>query len=124
MEKVKLADELTEEICPECGKPLVIKIGRYGKFVACSGYPECKYTKAFQIKIGVRCPQCGGELVERMSKKKRVFYGCSNYPDCQFATNFRPLPQPCPNCGGLLTLYREKWAKCTKCEYRGKLEEK
>jgi len=123
MEKVKLADELTEEICPECGKPLVIKIGRYGKFVACSGYPECKYTKAFQIKIGVSCPQCGSELVERLSKKKRVFYGCSNYPDCQFATNFRPLPQPCPNCGGLLTLYRGKLAKCTKCEYKGKVVE-
>jgi len=123
MAKVKLAEELTEEICPECGKPLVIKIGRYGKFLACSGYPECKYTKAFQVKIGVRCPQCGGELVERMSKKKRVFYGCSNYPDCQFATNFKPLPQPCPTCGGLLTLYREKWAKCIKCDYRGKLQQ-
>ena len=123
MEKVKLADELTEEICPECGKPLVIKIGRYGKFLACSGYPECKYTKAFQVKIGVSCPRCGSELVERMSKKKRVFYGCSNYPHCQFATNFRPLPLPCPNCGGLLTLYRGKLAKCTKCEYKGKLQE-
>jgi DNA topoisomerase-1 len=123
MEKVKLAEELTGEICPECGQPLVIKMGRYGKFVACSGYPECKYTKPYQVKIGVKCPQCGGELLERMSKKKRVFYGCSNYPDCQFATNFRPLPQPCPNCGGLLTLYREKWAKCSKCDYRGKLEE-
>ena len=123
MEKVKLADELTEEICPECGKPLVIKIGRYGKFLACSGYPECKYTKAFQVKIGVSCPQCGSELVERMSKKKRVFYGCSNYPHCQFATNFRPLPQPCPKCGGLLTLYHGKLAKCTKCEYKGKLQQ-
>ncbi len=123
MEKVKLAEELTGEICPECGKPLVIKMGRYGKFVACSGYPECKYTKPYQVKIGVKCPQCGGELLERLSKKKRVFYGCSNYPKCTFATNFRPLPQPCPNCGGLLTLYREKWAKCSKCEYKGKLEE-
>jgi DNA topoisomerase-1 len=123
MEKVKLAEELTGEICPECGKPLIIKMGRYGKFVACSGYPECKYTKPYQVKIGVKCPQCGGELLERMSKKKRIFYGCSNYPDCQFATNFRPLPQPCPNCGGLLTLYQGKLAKCTKCEYRGKLEE-
>jgi len=123
MEKVKLADELTGEICPECGQPLVIKLGRYGKFVACSGYPECKYTKPYQVKIGVKCPQCGGELLERMSKKKRVFYGCSNYPDCQFATNFRPLPQPCPNCGGLLTLYQGKLAKCTKCEYKGKLQQ-
>jgi DNA topoisomerase-1 len=123
MAKVKLADELTEEICPECDKPLVIKMGRYGKFLACSGYPECKYTKPYQIKIGVNCPQCGNELVERLTKKKRVFYGCSNYPACQFATNFRPLPQPCPNCGGLLTLYRGKWPKCTKCDYKGKLQQ-
>ncbi|TET17113.1 MAG: type I DNA topoisomerase [Dehalococcoidia bacterium] len=123
MAKVKLADELTEEICPDCGKPLVIKIGRYGKFLACSGYPECKYTKSFQVKIGVSCPQCGSELVERLSKKKRVFYGCSNYPNCQFATNFRPIPQPCPKCSGLLTLYRGKWTKCTKCDYKGKLRQ-
>jgi len=121
MEKVKLADELTEEICPECGKLLVIKLGRYGKFLACSGYPECKYTKSYQVKLGVNCPECGNELVERLSKKKRVFYGCSNYPDCRFATNFRPLPQPCPKCGSLLTEYRGKQSKCTKCDYKGKL---
>ncbi len=121
IEKVKLADELTEEACPQCGKPLAIKVGRYGKFLACSGYPECKYTAPFQVKTGVKCPQCGGELLEKISKKKRVFYGCSNYPDCQFATNFKPLLQPCPKCGGLLTIYRGRWAKCTKCEYRGKL---
>jgi len=123
MDRVKLADELTEEICPKCGKPLVVKFGRYGKFLACSGYPECKYTQAFQIKTGVKCPECGSELVEKISKKKRVFYGCSNYPNCQFATNFKPLPQPCPKCGGLLTLYRQRWAKCSKCEYRGKVGE-
>jgi len=123
MARVKLAPELTEELCPNCGKPLAIKTGRYGKFLACSGYPECKYTKPYQIKIGVKCPQCGSELVERLSKKKRIFYGCSNYPDCKFATNFRPLPQPCPSCGGLLTLYRGKWTKCTKCEYKGKLQQ-
>jgi len=123
IEKVKLADELTEEICPECGKPLAIKTGRYGKFLACSGYPECKYTRSFQIKLGVSCPECGSELVEKVNKKKRTFYGCSNYPECQFATNFKPLPQPCPNCGSLLTLYRQKWAKCSKCEYKGKLQQ-
>jgi len=123
IEKVKLADELTEETCPECGKPIVIKTGRYGKFLACSGYPECKYTKSFQIKTGVSCPECGSELVERVSKKKRTFYGCSNYPNCQFATNLRPLPQPCPKCGSLLTLYRQKWAKCIKCDYKGKLKQ-
>jgi DNA topoisomerase-1 len=123
MEKVKLADELTEEICPECGKPLAIKTGRYGRFLACSGYPECKYTRSFQVKIGVSCPQCGSELVKRVNKKKRTFYGCSNYPNCQFATNFKPLPHPCPKCGSLLTLYRTKWAKCSKCEYKGKLQQ-
>jgi len=122
MEKVKL-EELTDEICPECGKPLVIKTGRYGKFLACSGYPGCKYTKSFQVKVGVKCPQCGGELVERKTKKKRVFYGCSNYPDCKFILNARPLPQPCPQCGGLLTVYRRNLTKCTKCEYKGKLKE-
>ena len=122
MEKVKL-EEVTEEICPECNKPLVIKFGRYGKFVACSGYPECKYTKPFLVKIGVKCPQCGGEIVERLSKKKRTFYGCSKYPDCHFAINLRPLPKPCPKCGGLLTIYRRNWTKCTKCEYRGKIKE-
>jgi DNA topoisomerase-1 len=122
MEKVKL-EEPTDEICPECGKPLVIKTGRYGKFLACSGYPECKYTKSFQVKVGVKCPQCGGELVERKTKKKRVFYGCSNYPDCKFILNARPLPQPCPQCGGLLTVYRRNLVKCTKCEYRGRIGE-
>ncbi|MFC2065991.1 type I DNA topoisomerase [Chloroflexota bacterium] len=119
MEKVKLADELTDETCPQCGKPIVIKMGRFGKFMACSGFPDCKYTKSFQVKIGAKCPDCGGELLERMSKKKRIFYGCSNYPECQFATNLKPLPQPCPKCGGLLTLYRGKQAKCIKCEYKG-----
>ncbi len=123
MEKVKLADEPAGEDCPECDKPLVIKTGRYGKFVACSGYPECKYTKGFQIRTGVSCPQCGGELVQRLSRKKRTFYGCSNYPNCQFATNLRPLPQPCPKCGGLLTQYRRNWVKCTKCNYKGKTPE-
>ncbi len=123
IDKVKLADELTDEICPKCGKPMAIKMGRYGKFLACSGYPECKSTKPYLVKIGVNCPQCGSELIERMSKKKRIFYGCSNYPECRFATNFRPLPQPCPRCGGLLTLYMGKLAKCTKCEYKGKLQQ-
>ena len=124
VEKVKLADELTDELCPKCGKPMAIKMGRFGKFLACSGYPECKSTKPYLVKIGVNCPQCGSELIERMSKKKRIFYGCSNYPECRFGTNLRPLPQPCPQCGGLLTLYMGKLAKCTKCEYKGKIEGK
>ena len=123
MERVKLPDEATDETCPQCGKPLVVKTGRYGKFLACSGYPECKFTKSHQVKTGVSCPECGSELVERISRKRRTFYGCSNYPKCQFATNQKPLPQPCPKCGGLLTQYRGKWTKCLKCDYKGRLEE-
>jgi len=120
-EKVKLADELTDEVCPNCGKPIAIKMGRFGKFLACTGFPECKYTKPFQIKTGAKCPECGGDILQRMSKKKRTFYGCSNYPKCRFITNSKPLPQPCPECGGLLTVARGNQAKCTKCDYKGKL---
>ncbi len=119
-EKVKLADEETGDPCPKCGKPLIVKTGRFGKFIACSGFPECKHTQSYQIKVGANCPKCGKEIVQRVSKKKRTFYGCSGYPDCDFVTNFRPLPQPCPRCGGLLTRHG-KQAWCTKCEYKGKL---
>ena len=123
-ERVQLTEQVTDEICPKCSKPLVVKIGRYGKFLACSGYPDCKYTQPFRIKTGAKCPvpECGGDLVEKTTKKKRTFYGCSNYPDCDFAINFKPLPQPCPTCGSLLTVYRQKWAKWTKCDHKTRLE--
>ncbi len=122
-EKVQLI-ETTSEVCPRCGKPLVVKYGRYGKFLSCGGYPECKYTQPYQFKTGVKCPKCGkGEIIQKLNKKRRTFYGCSSYPNCDFATNYKPLPQPCPNCGGLLTVYKDKWAKCTKCNYKGKVED-
>jgi DNA topoisomerase I len=122
MERVKLPEETIDETCPNCGKTLVVKTGRFGKFVACPGYPECKFTKRYQIKTGVKCPKCGtGDLLQRVSKKKRTFYGCSNYPNCDFAINQKPLPDPCPKCGSLVTVQREKYAKCTKCDYRAKL---
>jgi DNA topoisomerase I len=120
-EKVKLADEPTGDMCPKCGKPLLIKAGRFGKFIACSGYPECKYTQSFQVKTGAKCPECGKDLIQRVSKKRRTFYGCSGYPDCKFLTNFKPLPQPCPQCNSLLTQHG-KQAWCYKCEYKGKAE--
>ena len=122
VERVKLPVELVDETCPKCGKPLAVKMGRFGKFLACSGYPECKYTQSYQLKTGVKCPECGSELVQRMSKKKRIFYGCSSYPECNFATNYKPLPSPCPKCGGLLTQYRGSSVRCAKCDYKGKLE--
>ncbi len=121
-EKVKIADEETGDPCPKCGKPLIIKTGRFGKFVACSGYPECKHTQSYQVKTGITCPECKqGELVQRVSKKKRTFYGCNRYPDCEFATNLKPIGTPCPQCGGLLG-QRGKQVICTKCEYKGKAE--
>ncbi|MBN2240081.1 MAG: type I DNA topoisomerase [Dehalococcoidales bacterium] len=123
MERVKLPDEVTDEVCPKCGKPMVIKTGRFGKFLACSGYPECKTTKSYQVKTGVECPECGSELIEKVNKKKKKFYGCSNYPNCTFATNYKPLPQKCSKCGGLTTTYRQKWARCIKCGNRDKLQE-
>jgi DNA topoisomerase-1 len=122
-EKVKLPDEPTGEMCPRCGKPLLIKTGRFGKFVACSGYPECKYTQSFQVKVaGAKCPECGKDLIQRMNKRGRTFYGCTGYPDCKFLTNFKPLPYPCPQCGSLLTQHG-KQAWCVKCSYKGKVEE-
>lgn len=123
MERIKLPDEVTGEACPNCGKPMLIKIGRFGKFLACSGYPDCKTTRSYQVKTGVACPECGAELIEKVNKKKKKFYGCSKYPDCTFATNYKPLPQKCSKCGGLTSIYRQKWARCTKCGNRDKLQE-
>lgn len=113
MEKVE--DEPTGELCEECGSPMVFKFGRYGKFIACSNYPNCKNTKPYLVKIGVSCPRCGGELVERRSRKGRRFYGCANYPECDFTVGRRPLPQPCPQCGGLLTIASRRLAQCIEC---------
>jgi DNA topoisomerase-1 len=121
--KVETPVELTDEKCDKCGKPMAIKIGRFGKFLACTGYPECKTTRSYQIKTGVKCPECGAELIQRFNKKRQIFYGCSAYPKCTFAANAKPLPQPCPTCGGLLVEYKEGKAKCTKCNYRSAPEE-
>jgi len=123
MERVKVAEETTDEICSVCGRPMVIKWGRYGKFLSCSGYPECKNSKPFLVKTGVKCPKCGGEVVQKQSKKKRFFYGCANYPDCDFTTPNKPIPQPCPQCGGLLVIRGKKRAKCLKCEASVSLDE-
>lgn len=112
MEEVE--DEPTGELCEECGSPMVFKYGRYGKFIACSNYPQCKNTRSYLEKIGVLCPRCGGELVERRSRKGRRFYGCSNYPECDFTVGRRPLSERCPQCGGLLTASR-KMAQCIEC---------
>ncbi|MGD1994817.1 MAG: DNA topoisomerase, partial [Anaerolineae bacterium] len=121
MPTVQMGDRPTGELCPECGHPLIYKYGRYGKFIGCSNFPNCRYLQPILVRIGVKCPDCGGDLVERRTRRGRTFYGCSNYqgdePDsCKFAVWKRPLPQPCPACGGMLTEARQGWAKCVACE--------
>jgi DNA topoisomerase-1 len=113
----------SEETCPNCSRPMVIRVGRFGKFLACSGYPECKTTMPHAAKIGVACPQCGRDLVKKISKKKRVFYGCSSFPECKFAINRKPIAKRCPNCGNLLVQYRGDWAKCAACQHKVRLSE-
>jgi DNA topoisomerase-1 len=111
IEKVELVDEMTDEICELCGKPMVIKHGRFGEFLACSGYPECKNTKPIVKKIGVKCPQCGKDIVARKSKKGKIFYGCSGYPDCKQVYWNKPVDKKCPQCGSLMTEKKTKNGK-------------
>ena len=108
--------------CPESGHPLVYRQGRFGRFIGCSNYPGCRYTEQILIKVGVTCPKDGGELVEKRTRRGRVFYGCSNYPDCDWTSWKRPIPQPCPHCGGVLVMENKDTAKCTICERTTLLE--
>lgn len=123
MPEVDLQPEETGELCEKCGKPMIIKWGRYGKFIACSGFPDCRNTKSFRVKIGVTCPECGGELVEKKTKRGRIFYSCDNYPECEFSSWKRPIPTPCPKCAGLLVKHKKDMIKCLKCEEEFDVEE-
>ena len=109
--------------CPECGHDLVLRWGRYGKFISCSNFPECRYTEPWLEKIGVKCPKDGGELVERKTRKGRTFYGCANYPECDFTSWKRPLAKPCPACSGLLVVADKNNAQCLNCEERFPLDD-
>src|SRR5260221_965071 len=107
MGRVQKPVEEIDEVCPECGRNLVIRTGRFGRFISGSGFQECRYRRSFVNKTGALCPVCGGDLVERKTKqKKRVFYGCSNYPACNFAIWEKPVPELCPTCGGLMVVPR------------------
>jgi DNA topoisomerase-1 len=97
--KLEIRDEPTDEICPKCGRPMVIKTGRFGRFISCTGYPECKTTRPILKDTGALCPKDGGKIVERKSRKGRIFYGCANYPACDFVSWDRVIPEPCPVCG-------------------------
>ncbi|MCM3386740.1 type I DNA topoisomerase [Ureibacillus chungkukjangi] len=121
MEKIEIKDEPAGEDCEKCGSPMVYKLGRYGKFMACSNFPDCRNTKAIMKPIGVKCPSCDtGEIVERKSKTKRLFYGCNTYPECDFVSWDKPINRPCPKCSSLLVEKKIKKGtqiQCTKCDY-------
>lgn len=122
MQEVEIEDEQTGENCELCGNPMVYKMGRFGKFMACSNFPECRNTKAIVKNIGVKCPKCHeGNIVERKSKKKRLFYGCDRFPACDFVSWDKPLQRPCPKCNGLLVEKKLKkgiQVQCTECQYK------
>ena len=102
LEQVKIEDEVTDVICEQCGRNMVIKYGPHGKFLACPGFPECKNTKPYLEKIGVPCPACGKDIVVKRSKKGRLYYGCENNPECEFMSWQRPSKEKCPSCGGYM----------------------
>jgi len=117
--------EKTEKICPKCGAPLLIRLGKFGRFYACSQFPKCKYTEPLEkITLGIRCPKCRsadrqdkeGEIVEKRTKKRKIFYGCSNWPKCDFALWDRPTGEICPKCGSLLVETKRKQIKCSNKE--------
>ena len=118
MERVKLKDEPAGEDCENCGRPMVIKLGKYGKFLACSGFPECRNARPLLTRIGMTCPTCGeGEIVERRSRKGRTFFGCSRYPECDFVSWNKPVPRPCPACDTpyMVESGRRGQVKCPTC---------
>ena len=113
--KLEIKDEPTDEICENCGRPMVIKTGRFGKFISCSGYPECKTTKAIVKETGAICPKDGGKIVERKSRRGRTFYGCTNYPKCDFVSWDRVVPEPCPVCGGYVVAKSKRGVLSFQC---------
>lgn len=121
MQKVEIKDEPAGENCEKCGHEMVYKMGRFGKFMACSNFPDCRNTKPIVKDIGVECPSCHkGSIVERKSKKKRVFYGCNRYPDCEFVSWDKPIARTCPKCNSMLVEKKTKKGKvvqCVSCDY-------
>ncbi|MGH7708539.1 MAG: type I DNA topoisomerase [Vulcanimicrobiaceae bacterium] len=113
--KLELKDEPTDEICENCGRPMVIKTGRFGRFISCSGYPECKTTKPIVKETGALCPRDGGKVIERKSRRGRTFYGCANYPKCDFVSWDKVVPEPCPICGAYVVAKSRRGALMLVC---------
>jgi DNA topoisomerase-1 len=120
MPEVKAEPEYIGRECPSCGEgQLMIRRGRYGKFISCDRFPDCRHTEPWLEKIGVKCPDCEeGDVVERRTRKGRIFYGCSRYPECEFTSWKRPIAEPCPNCQGTLVIANKNQVQCMACEER------
>ena len=122
LDKIDIMDEVTEELCDECGRNMVIKYGPHGKFLACPGFPDCRFTKPYYEKIGVACPKCGKDLVIKMTRKGRKYYGCINNPECDFMSWARPVDKKCPRCNNFMVAKGNKFV-CSD-EQCGFVEEK
>ena len=109
--------EKTGETCPECGSDLVIRKGKYGEFTACSNYPTCKYIKKEEkeVKTIIDCPKCGKQIIEKRTRKGKIFYGCTGYPNCDFASWYKPTKEKCSKCGGIL-LEKKDSLECMDCK--------
>lgn len=115
IERIKIEDEVSDQVCEKCGAQMVIKRGRFGKFIACPNFPDCKNTKPLVEDVGTPCPQCGGKIVARKSKKGRRFYGCDNYPECKFISWYLPSKEKCPKCGKYMVIKQNKQGKIEQC---------
>jgi DNA topoisomerase-1 len=127
MKEIEIKDEVSDELCEKCEMPMVYKMGRFGKFLACSGFPDCRNTKPIIKDIGVTCPKCKeGHIVERRSKKGRIFFGCDLYPGCDFVSWDRPVDKPCPQCGSMLIQKTNKSGthiQCVECDFKEEKED-
>ncbi len=130
LEKIKVEDQVSDVACDKCGAMMVYKMGRYGKFLACPNFPECRNTKPILVEIDAPCPKCGAKLLERTSRKGRKFYGCEKYPDCDFVSWDMPVKDKCPQCGSYMVKKygkgREAYTMCSnaECRYKEKQEGK
>ena len=122
MEKVEIKQEFTGESCPECSSPLVFKLGKFGKFIACSNFPDCRYTNTIQKKVGVKCPKCKKhDILEKKSKKGKLFYGCEGFPTCDFVSWDKPINRNCPKCDNIL-FEGKKGVHCDHCDYNEEIK--
>ena len=114
---IEIKDEESDVVCDKCGRLMVYKHGKFGKFLACPGFPECRNTKAIVKEIGIKCPKCQGEVIEKKTKRGRVFFGCTKFPECDFTSWDRPTNDKCPDCGGVMyeKLTRGKQKYCPEC---------